>query len=143
MTTESALKARLRETWRRAWDEGEVEALDDLVADDYERTTNGSERVLSAAEFKAEIVDTRRAFPDLTTTVTAVVEDGGTVAVFWTSTGTHRAELQGVPATRRSVTIHGSNLCHLDDEGRVRRELVTWDPSQLLDALGIQTVRHD
>jgi steroid delta-isomerase-like uncharacterized protein len=142
MSTESQLKARVREAWHEAWDKGNVDALDGLLADDFTRTTQGSDTSLSAAAFKDMILATRRAFPDLTTSIDDLVEEGDQVAIFWTSTGTHRDELLGVPATNRRVTTYGSNLCKVVN-GKLSHERVTWDHSHLLSALGISTVRHD
>lgn len=142
MTTESPLKDRLRRVWHEAWDEGNVDALDGLLADGFTRITQGSPTPLSAADFKEEIRATRRAFPDLVTTIDDVIEEGDRIAIFWTSTGTHQGELLDVPATRRRVVTYGSNLCTVAD-GKLTHERVTWDPRQLLSALGISTVRHD
>lgn len=142
MTTESPLKERLRRAWQDAWDHGDVDALDEVLGDGFERRTQGSSTVLDAAGLKAEIRSTRQAFPDLVTTIDDLVEDGDRIAIFWTSTGTHQAELLGIPATRRQVVTYGSNLCTVTD-GRVTHERVTWDPRHLLSALGISTVRHD
>ena len=142
MTTDSPLKAAIRRAWESAWDAGDVDALDHLLAPGFTRRTQGSDTALSADELKKEIVATRQAFPDLVTTIDEILVDGDRVAIFWTSTGTHRAELLGVPATRRHVVTYGSNLCTLSD-GQLSDELVTWDPRHLLSALGISTVRHD
>ena len=146
MTTESQLKTRVRTAWHEAWDKGNVDALDDVLTDDFVRTTQGSDTTLSAAEFKDEILATRRAFPDLTTSIDTIVEDGDQLAIFWTSRGTHRDELHGIPSTNRPVTTSGSNLCTVVD-GRLSSERVTWDTRQLLSALDISTLgvtgRHD
>jgi len=128
--------------WHEAWDEGNVDALDELLTDGYTRLTQGSDSALTAAEFKQEILATRQAFPDLVTTIDDIVQDGDRVAIFWSSSGTHRGELLGVPATRRRVVTYGSNLCTVAD-GKLTHERVTWDPRHLLSALGISTVRHD
>src|SRR5689334_2805575 len=138
MTGSSELKARVREAWHEAWDKGNVDALDGLLAPDFERVTHGSDTRLSAAAYKQQILQTRRAFPDLTTSIDTMVEDGDRLAIFWTSTGTHREELNGIPSTNRTVTTFGSNLCTVVD-GRVTRESVTWDTGHLLTALGIST----
>jgi steroid delta-isomerase-like uncharacterized protein len=139
MTTESQLKTRVREVWHEAWNKGNVDALDGLLTDDFARTTQGSDTSLSAAAFKEEILAARRAFPDLTTSIDDLIEEGDRVAIFWTSTGTHRDELLGVPATHRRVTTYGSNLCTVRD-GKLSHERVTWDSRHLLAALGISTV---
>jgi steroid delta-isomerase-like uncharacterized protein len=142
MTSKSELKDRVRQAWHEAWDKGNVDALDEVLAGDFARTTHGSDRSLSAGAFKEEILAARRAFPDLTTSIDDIVEDGDQLAIFWTSRGTHREELHGVPTTNREVTTSGSNLCTVVD-GRLRSERVTWDTHHLLSALGISTVRHD
>ena len=142
MASEWQLKTRIREAWHEAWDKGNVDALDGLLTADFERVTHGSDMPLSAAEYKEQIVATRRAFPDLTTSIDDIVEDGDQLAIFWTSRGTHREELLGIPTTNREVTTCGSNLCTIVD-GRLRRETVTWDTRHLLTALGISTVRHE
>ena len=121
MTTESQLKTRVREAWHEAWDKGNVDALDALLADDFARTTQGSDESLSAAAYKEQILQTRRAFPDLTTSIDDIVEDGDQLAIFWTSRGTHRDELHGIPTTNREVTTSGSNLCTVVD-GRLSSE---------------------
>ena len=123
MTTESPLKTRVREAWHEAWDKGNVDALDGLLADGFTRTTRGSDESLSAAEYKEQILQTRRAFPDLTTSIDDIVEDGDQLAIFWTSRGTHRDELLGIPTTNRQVTTSGSNLCTVAD-GRLRAPAV-------------------
>lgn len=142
MITDSPLKAAVAQAWARAWDDGDVDALDDLLAPGFTRHTQGSDTALSAEELKKEILATRQAFPDLVTTIDDLVLDGDRLAIFWTSTGTHQAELLGIPATRRTVVTYGSNLCTLSD-GKLIDERVTWDPRHLLSALGISTVRHD
>jgi flavin reductase (DIM6/NTAB) family NADH-FMN oxidoreductase RutF len=62
------------------------------------------------------------------------------VAVFWTSTGTHAHEYLGVPATGLTVQTRGSNILILRD-GKITKETVTWDGSELLASLGIRPLR--
>jgi steroid delta-isomerase-like uncharacterized protein len=94
------------------------------------------------ADFKASIVSTRAAFPDLLTVIDEVVIEGDRAAIRWHSTGTHQHPFMGVPATRRTVSISGSTFARFADD-RVVEEFVTWDPRALLTALGIITVGQD
>jgi len=142
MAQESELKTRVRRIWHEVWDEGDTDALDDLLSATFVRTTQGSPGSLDTAHTKAAIEATRAAFPDLTTTIESIVEEDGTLAIFWSSTGTHRSELFGVPATNRRVETHGSNLCTFEN-GRMSEERVTWDPRHLLQALGITSLGED
>ncbi|MGF9661896.1 flavin reductase [Arthrobacter crystallopoietes] len=123
--------------WAAAWDRGEVEALGTLVSADYLRVSKGSGKTLNLEQLQSEILAIREAFPDLVTTVDAVVVDGASAAIFWTSTGTHSAPFMGVPATGRQVQTRGSNFVTVEG-GLIKQETVTWDSSELLSSLGIR-----
>lgn len=139
MEDKSALKARMREVWHEAWDKGNVDAFDELLAPDFQRVTHGTEAPLDAEGYKEFIHEIRRAFPDLVTSIDALVEDGDRLALFWSSTGTHRDELDGVPSTNRHARMYGSDLCTIVD-GKLSHEIVTWDSHEFRSFLGIATV---
>lgn len=142
MAHESELKARVRQVWSAAWDDGDVDALDTLLSDGFTRVTQGTASELSAEAYKEAIRTTRAAFSNFTTAIEDLVEEDGRLAIFWTSTGTHDNELFGVPATGRTVTTFGCNFCTFVD-GKLDHERVTWDPRQLLNALGITSLGED
>lgn len=139
MHIDSDRKQRTLAAWQAAWDEGKVEALDELLAPAYERHTNSSEAIQDREQFKASITSTRLAFPDLVTTIDAMVEEGDQLAIRWHSHGTHTGAMFGVPATRRSVEVYGVTFARFSGE-QVVEEWVTWDPRQLLTALGVITL---
>lgn len=130
----------LRSTWAAAWDQGRVDALDDVCCLDYTRRSSGSNAEVSLADFKAEILAIRASFPDLRTTIEEIVIGATSAAVFWTSEGTHENAFLGVPATGRRARTRGSNHLVLSG-GRVKLETVTWDGSELLACLGIRSLR--
>ncbi len=134
--TESARKMRVRRAWAAAWDRGEVDALDDLLAPSYERSSPPPAQVQDRDAFKRSILATREAFPDLTTTIDELVEEGEQLAIRWHSTGTHTATFLDVPPTGRRVEVSGVAFARFAGE-QVAAEWVTWDPRQLLRALGI------
>ena len=138
----SELRAdRIREVWDAAWDNGEVDAFDDLLSPDYRRIgSSGGAQDRSA--FKESIAATRAAFPSLTTTIDEIVADGDRVAIRWHSVGVHQNAFLGVPATRREVSVSGSTFAHFVDDVIVE-EHVTWDPRALLAALGIISIGQD
>ena len=57
-------------------------------------------------------------FPDLHVSLDQLVAEGDLVAARWTATGTHSAELAGVPATGRAVRWGGTDVYRIAD-GRV------------------------
>jgi steroid delta-isomerase-like uncharacterized protein len=133
---------RVRKSWEAAWDHGEVDALDVLLGPDYRRYSGSPDKGQTLAEFKASIIATRAAFPDLVTTIDDIVAADDKVAIRWHSVGTHEGSIFGVPPTGRSVEVHGSNFAHFSDD-LVVEEFVTWDPRALLTALGIIHVGED
>ena len=141
MSMTNDVRHRIQQAWDAAWDRGEVDAFDALLSPGYRRIGSAGDDH-SLAEFKASIVATRAAFPDLVTTVDEIVVEGDHAAIRWHSTGSHRHSFLGVPATNREVTVSGATFAHFNGD-RIEREYVTWDPRALLAALGIMTVGQD
>lgn len=125
----------LRDVWWRAWDRGDVDALDTLMSESYVRhTRHGAEQGLD--ELKSSILAVRTAFPDLVTTIEDTIEQGDRLAVRWTSRGTHTTDFLGVPATRRPVVVTGVTISRFEGD-KVVEEWVTWDSGEFLAALGV------
>jgi steroid delta-isomerase-like uncharacterized protein len=140
-TVDNERRNAIERVWVAAWDRGEVDALDELMAEGYQR--HGSdEPPLDLAGFKASITATRSAFPDLVTTIDEILLDGDRAAIRWHSVGTHTGSLLGVPATGRRVGVSGATFTHFEND-RIVEEHVTWDPRALLTALGVISVGQD
>lgn len=130
------------QAWSAAWNEGDASLLEELLDPGYERHSAGSKGSLTSTELIETIRASRAAFPDLHTTIDAIIEEGDHMAIFWHSRGTHQNDFLGVPATRRAVETYGSNHCVFSN-GKVVAEHVTWDPRQLLTALGIISLESE
>lgn len=141
MTDTKSRRKLIEDTWAAAWDRGEVEALDQLLSEDYRRRTSDDDGQDLTA-FKASIIATRSAFPDLVTTIDDIVIEEDRAAVRWHSVGTHEHSFLGVPATKRRVVVSGATFARFADD-QVIEEFVTWDPRALLSALGIINVGQD
>lgn len=141
MSEQSSRRARLERAWEAAWDSGDVDALDDVLAPEYVRRGAGG-HTTDRDTFKASIVSTRAAFPDLTTVVDDIVIDGDRAAIRWHSTGTHTGPFLGIPTTGKDVQVSGATFARFDGE-QIVEEHVTWDPRALLGALNILTVGQD
>ncbi|MDQ8702518.1 ester cyclase [Streptomyces sp. LHD-70] len=141
MSHAEARRLLIEKVWNAAWGEGDADALDTLLGPGYLR--HGSDpQPQDLTAFKAAIVSTRAAFPDLTTTVDEIVVDGDRAAIRWHSSGTHLHSFLGVPATRRRVDVSGATFARFEGD-RIVEEHVTWDPRALLSALGIIPVGQD
>jgi steroid delta-isomerase-like uncharacterized protein len=136
-----ARRELIEKTWAEAWGHGAVDALDALLSPAYLRHgTDPNPETLDA--FKAAIVSTRAAFPDLHTTIDDIVIEGDRAAIRWHSSGTHENSFLGVPPTKRRVDISGATFARFEGD-LVIEEHVTWDPRALLVALGIISVGQD
>src|SRR3712207_1482493 len=139
MTDPDSRRQLITEAWAAAWDHGNVDALDTLLSPEYRRRSGATDAGQDLAAFKATIVTTRQAFPDLETTLDEVVVEGDRAAVRWHTRGRHEGPFLGVPPTHRQVEVSGATFARFEGD-RVVEEFVTWDPRALLSALGIISV---
>lgn len=140
--TATDLRRRITEAWNAAWDRGETGPLGELLHDDYRRIGSNVQKSESKEELLASILETRAAFPDLTTHIDEIVVEGDVAAIRWHSAGRHEAPMMGIPATHRPVEVAGATFAHFEGD-LIIGENVTWDPSALLTALGIIHIDRD
>ncbi|GAB3973335.1 hypothetical protein GCM10029978_052470 [Actinoallomurus acanthiterrae] len=131
-------KQRISDVWHRAWNDGRVDALDELLAPGYVRHTQSGDQ--DAASLKKAITMVKRAFPDLVTTIDDLISENEKTVVRWHSVGTHQGEFLDVPPTEREVVVSGITIARFDGP-LVAEEWVTWDPRDLLTTLGILSLR--
>ncbi|MFG2523367.1 ester cyclase [Streptomyces sp. NPDC048527] len=141
MSHADARRELIEKAWAMAWGQGDVDALDALLSPAYLRH-GGDPHPQNLNAFKAAIISTRAAFPDLTTTIDNIVVEGDTAAIRWHSSGAHMNSFLGVPPTKRRVAVSGATFARFEGD-RIVEEHVTWDPRALLSALGIIRVGQD
>ena len=80
-------------------------------------------------------------FPDWHTTIDDLVAEGDKVVVRITSNGTHRGEMQGIPATGKQVTQHAIAIYRLTNgkiiEGRLQTDMLS-----MMQQLGLIPAPH-
>lgn len=122
------------QAWNLAWGQGDMTAFEDLIAPGYVRRSKSGDEDYD--KLRRTIEATHEAFPDFSTDILHIVEDGETAAIHWQSQGTHDGTFMDVPATGRSITVTGASFLQFED-GKITEEWVVWDPRELLSALGI------
>ncbi|MFL5826918.1 MAG: ester cyclase [Thermoleophilaceae bacterium] len=113
-------KELVRRLYEEAWGRGELDVIDELFADEYERhdlrplaTRPGPAGQRQIAE------DFRTAFPDIEMTVDLLLADGDYVVARWTGEGTNTGPWGGGgQATGRHASISGVNIFRFEN-GRV------------------------
>ncbi len=104
-TTEES-KALMWRITDEIWNEGRLELIDELIADDL---TDHVELVglegTGRARYRASIELARAAFPDYRNPLDFVLADGAFAVSYGRSTGTHRGEYLEIPPTGRSFDV--------------------------------------
>jgi steroid delta-isomerase-like uncharacterized protein len=124
-------KAVYRTFVERAFNNGDLSAIDEMFAPGYVNhdappgTSSGGDGV------KAIITTFRAAFPDLHIEIEEQVAEGDLVSNRATTTGTHRGDLFGVPASQKQVAMPGITMVRVVD-GKIAEAWVRNDTAALM-----------
>jgi steroid delta-isomerase-like uncharacterized protein len=116
-------------------DAGQVEAIGDLVSDDYVEHDplpgqgSGRDGVLDRFSMLCGALAPRFTIED-------VVAEGDRVVVRWTHAGTHVGDFAGIPATGKTFTIAGIDIYRVAD-GRLSEHWHVIDQLAMLGQLGV------
>jgi steroid delta-isomerase-like uncharacterized protein len=86
--------------------------------------------------FQGFLSSFRVGMPDLHFEVGAVAGDAEYTAARWTATGTHTAEMFGIPPTGNEIHIHGISFFRLA-EGKIAEDWVEENTLSVLQQLGV------
>jgi steroid delta-isomerase-like uncharacterized protein len=120
-----------------AWERGDLDALDDLVAADavdHDAYNPFKDEGLQGAKKLIQMY--LSAFPDTSFTIEEQVAEGDLVATRWSATGTQEGELMGNAATGRSINISGMSIDRIED-GKVVESWGNWDTMGMFQQLGM------
>ena len=107
----------------RAISEGDLDALDELMAPEL------------AEEFKRDVAEIRRAFPDYAGTNVDQIAEGEKVANRFVFLGTHLGEFEGVAPTGKRVEFVGHSIDRVV-EGKIVESWVEVDMLDVMEQLG-------
>ena len=119
------------------WNQQAFDVLDDLFAADAIISESGVPfpiRVPLCA--KEGIGAACAAFPDIRVAIEDIVAANDKVVVRWSSHGTHRGEMQGIPPTNRPITMTGMAIYRFAD-GKIVEEWMNTDMLGMLRQLGV------
>jgi predicted ester cyclase len=109
----------------QAISEGDLEALDELMAPEL------------ANEFKRDVAEIRRAFPDYAGTNVEQIAEGEEVANRFVFLGTHLGEFEGVNPTGKRVEFVGHSIDRVV-EGKIVESWVEVDMLGVMRQLGAE-----
>jgi steroid delta-isomerase-like uncharacterized protein len=118
------------------WMEGDLDALDEVVAPDTvdhdPYNPHGQEGLEGA---KKTIAMYREAFPDTHFEIEDQIAAGDKVVTRWTATGTHEGELMGVQPTGKKATVAGITIDRIED-GKIAEGWTSWDTLAMMQSIG-------
>lgn len=136
-TTEDEIRDVERRISEEAFGEGNLDLLDEYVAEEYVGHNPGAQEDIHGREELKEFVTTfRSAFPDLDVTVEDQIVEGDRVVQRNRLTGTHEGELMGIPPTGESVEITAIGITAWED-GKGVEHWAQVDMMGLMEQLGV------
>ena len=128
-------KTLLRRDAEEVWNQGNLDAVDELFATDvilHEAPPGVSP---GAKGVKQLIAGYRAALPDFHLTIEDLIAEGDRVVNRWSMTGTHKGELMGIPPTGKKVTSTGISIVRIAD-GKIAEIWGASDQLGLMQQLG-------
>jgi len=126
----------IRQIFESAFNRGELDIVDDLVAADGVTHTARRRIPGSRMEIKRLIAALRAAFPDLHCTIENEMSEGDKQAAYWIMHGTHLGSYLGNRPTKRSINVQGSFFARIAD-GRMVEIWILFEELHLLRQLGL------
>ena len=129
-------KAIARRSLEEAWNKGELAVIDEIVGPNFVNHDPANPGVRGPEGLKQLVTMYRTAFPDTHFTIEDQMAEGDQVVTRWTARGTHQAELMGIAATNKQVTVTGIGIDRIVG-GKIEEAWVNWDTLGLMQQLGV------
>src|SRR5258706_14367140 len=136
--TPEANAANARRMLAEAWNQGNVDLLDELCTPDcvvHDMSTHAEFYGLDAN--KQRLRGYRVAMPDLRVRIDDLIACGDKVVMRWCSSGTHEGDWRGNPPTFRRAEMTGMSIDRFDADGRLAESWYQWDVLSMMQQLGI------
>jgi len=127
-------KAIVHRYHEQVWNEHQRELLAEFIAENV--VHHGVPAAPGLQGMKEGFDRILNAFPDIQLTIDDAIAEDDQVVTRWTSRGTHRGELLGIPATGKEVTQSGASIFRLANA----RIVELWfypDNMSLMQQLGV------
>lgn len=121
------------------FDEGNLDAIDELVAPDFVDHTAPADQPPGREGIKRLARTFQDAFPAWKTDIEGIIAEGD-IVVFWgTGRGVHEGTFMGIPATGRTISIPGIHVIKLRD-GQITEHRSYNDQLRTMRQLGASPV---
>jgi len=136
--SQEEMKQKIEWAGKEAWIQGNLDALDEVYAEDYVFRRPPLPNLNGLAAAKEYIGSTRESYSDLQISYEEMIAEGGSIAYRYTWRGRHtgQSETLPIPPTGKEVTLVGSVVVHVED-GKVVEEFEYSDYLGFLQQLGV------
>lgn len=131
MSEEVRNKALMRRFYEELWSRGNLEAIPELVAEDFVDHQAPVGQTSGREELAGLVLMWRTGFPDMQETVEDLISEGDKVTGRFLMRGTHRGEFMGIAPTGRSVTMSGIDIVRIAN-GKISE---FWYAEQMLELM--------
>ena len=129
-------KQLARRAFEEIWNQGNVNAIDDLYAADQVSYGLGIDVPAGTEGIKQFVSIYRTAYPDTHFTIEDQIAEGDKVVTRWSAIGTHRGELMGIAPTGKRVTVTGITINRIAG-GKIVETWNNFDALGQLQQLGV------
>ena len=122
--------------WEEIWNQGNLDAADQIVSSDFLLYLPTNPEPLHGPEGLkqwATVVGT--AFPDKHFSIEDVIAEGNSVVTRWLLRGTHNGDFMAIPPTGKQVTMSGISIFRIAD-GKIVEDRAAEDTLNLLQQVG-------
>lgn len=135
--------ALMRRWFQEVWNEGRVQTIYDLLAEDihgWGQDLPGVE-IRKPADFVKLYDRIHGAFPNQKLTVEDAFGSGDRVVVRWSSVMTHTGDHLGVPASHKTVHITGITIARIEN-GKIVEGWDNWDQLAMMQQIAQEAAAH-
>lgn len=129
-------KAVARRYVEEGFNADSMEALDELFAPNFVNHDPGVPAVRDLEGLKENMRLMRQAFPDIQTSIDALLADGDYVTKRFTVRGTHQGEFNGIPPTGNQIECQGIDVLRIS-EGKIQEIWMSFNYLGVLQQLGV------
>ena len=139
MPTEEENKASFRRYLEEAWNQSNLEVVDEIFDRYISHQPDGSVHERGPEDVKRFVGEFRSAFPDLHLIIEEQLAEGDKVVSRGTIRGTHQGEFRSMAPTGEEMEIPGMAVFRFSEEGKV---VESWDSYDQLSLMR-QSIEHD
>jgi serine phosphatase RsbU (regulator of sigma subunit) len=130
--TEEENKASFRRYLEEAWNQSNLEVIDEIFDRYISHQPDGSVHERGPEDVKRFVGEFRSAFPDLRMSSEEQIAEGDKVVSHGTIRGTHQGEFRGMAPTGQEMAIEGMAVFRFSEEGKVVESWDSYDQLSLM-----------